>query len=154
RAETVATKSAFRSVFKKLRCLILADSFVEWQKSGIVKTPMLIRMKSEEPFAMAGLYENWKKESGTMLESCTIVTTAANEFMKPIHLRMPVILRTENEKSWLDPDLQDTSAIGDLLEPVSPDLLEAYEISTFVNSPKNQGVKVIQPMDYQDSLLF
>jgi putative SOS response-associated peptidase YedK len=154
RQETVATKSSFRSAFKKRRCLILADSFFEWKKSGIVKIPMLIRLKSEEPFAMAGLYEYWKMESGVMLESCTIVTTAANEIIRPIHQRMPVILRPENEERWMDPDLQDSTAVTNLLEPVDQELLETYEVSTYVNSPKNQGERVIQAMDYQETLLF
>ena len=154
RQETVATKPSFRSAFKKRRCLILADSFFEWRKSGSVKTPMLIRLKSEEPFTMAGLYEYWKMKSGKMLESCTIVTTEANEFLQPIHKRMPVILRPENEERWMNPDLQEPSEITKLLDPVDQDLLETYEISTFVNSPKNQGEQVIRAMDFQETLLF
>ena len=154
RAETVATKPAFRSAFKKRRCLILADSFFEWQKSGDVKTPMLIRLKSEETFAMAGLYEYWKMKSGKTLESCAIVTTAANEFMKPIHDRMPVILRPENEDSWLDSELQEVQEVTRLLEPVDFDLMESYEVSTYVNSPRNQDSNVIRPVNHQATHLL
>jgi len=146
RAETVATKPAFRNAFKRRRCLILADSFFEWQKSGEIKTPILIRLKSEQPFAMAGLYEYWKMKSGKTLESCAIVTTAANTFMKPIHDRMPVILRPENEDRWLDPELQETAQIAALLEPVESGLLESFEVSTYVNSPKNRDSVVIRPI--------
>ncbi|MDH4214701.1 MAG: SOS response-associated peptidase [Candidatus Thorarchaeota archaeon] len=153
RAETVATKPAFRSAFKKRRCLILADSFFEWQKSGDVKTPMLIRMKSQDTFAMAGLYEYWKMKSGKTLESCAIVTTAANDFMKPIHDRMPVILRPENEDKWLDSELQDVEEITHLLRPVDSDLLEAYEVSTYVNSPRNQDSNVIRPVNHHATRL-
>jgi putative SOS response-associated peptidase YedK len=153
RAETVAGKPAFRNAFKKHRCLILADSFFEWQKIGETKTPMLIRLKTQDPFAMAGLYEYWKMKSGKILESCSIVTTAANDFMKPIHARMPVILRHENEDKWLDPDLQDTTQVMSLLQPVEEDLMEAYEVSTYVNSPKNQDSVVIRPVDHHATSL-
>lgn len=107
---------------------------------------MLIRLKSEQPFAMAGLYEYWKMKSGRTLESCAIVTTAANAFMQPIHNRMPVILRPENEDRWLDPELQETALIADLLEPVESNLLESYKVSTYVNSPKNRDSVVIRPI--------
>jgi len=147
RAETVTTKPAFRSAFKKRRCLILADSFFEWQKSGAIKIPRLIRLKSGEPFAMAGLYEYWKIESHDFLESCAIVTTQANEFMKPIHNRMPVILKPENEDRWLNPEPQDMKEIGELLQPVSAKLMQEYEVSTYVNSPKNDDFLCVRPID-------
>jgi putative SOS response-associated peptidase YedK len=149
RAETAANKPAFRSAFKRRRCLILADSFFEWQKSGDVKTPLLIRLKSKETFAMAGLYEYWKMKSGKMLESCAIVTTAANDFMKPIHERMPVILQPENEDRWLDTELQEVVEVAKLLEPMNSELMEAYEVSTYVNSPRNQDSNVIRPVSHQ-----
>jgi putative SOS response-associated peptidase YedK len=153
RAETIATKPAFRSAFKRHRCLILANNFFEWQKTGEVKTPMLIRLKTQEPFAMAGLYEYWKMKSGKILETCAIVTTAANDFMKLIHDRMPVILRHENEDRWLDPDLQDTTQVMKLLQPVNEEFMEAYEVSTYVNSPKNQDSVVIRQANHHATSL-
>jgi putative SOS response-associated peptidase YedK len=153
RAETVAGKPAFRNAFKKRRCLILADSFFEWQKAGEIKTPMLIRLKTQDPFAMAGLFEHWKMKSGKILESCAVVTTAANDFMKPIHARMPVILRRENEDKWLDPSLQDTTQVISFLQPCDEDLMEAYEVSTYVNSPQNQDSVVIRPVKHHATLL-
>ena len=147
RSETIAEKPAFRSAFKKRRCLILADGFYEWQKVGKVKIPTHIRMKSREPFAFAGLYEYWKTKSGKMLESCTIVTTTPNELMSPIHHRMPVILSPENEAAWLDPEIEDVSKILSMLQPYDSNQMEAFEVSNFVNSPKNQGPLCTKPVE-------
>lgn len=147
RAETVAEKPSFRSAFKKRRCLILADGFYEWQKVGKIKVPTHIRLKSREPFAFAGLYEYWETKSGKMLESCTIVTTTPNDLMSPIHHRMPVILSPENESVWLDPKNENVSELLSMLRPYSPDQMEAYEVSDFVNSPRNQGPLCIKPVD-------
>lgn len=93
-------------------------------------------------------------KSGKTLESCTIVTTAANDFMKPIHDIKPVILRPENEDRWLDPVLQEIAEIDDLLEPVESDLLESYEVSTYVNSPKNRDSVVVRPVDHHVAQLI
>ena len=147
RAETVVEKPAFRSAFKKRRCLVLADGFYEWQKAGRAKKPMHIRLKSREPFAFAGLYEYWKTKSGRMLESCAIVTTTPNEIMKPIHLRMPVILDPESEAAWLNPDNQTASDLIQMLRPYDSEQMEAFEVSDFVNSPSNQGPLCIRPVD-------
>jgi putative SOS response-associated peptidase YedK len=147
RAETVASKPAFRVAFKKRRCLIIADGFYEWRKVGKVKKPMHIRLKSREPFAFAGLYEYWDKtKSGKILQSCTIITTTPNDLMKSIHHRMPVILRPEFEERWLDPEYQDVSNLMSMLKPYSPEEMEAFEVSKFVNSPKNQGFECISPV--------
>ncbi|MHA1964909.1 MAG: SOS response-associated peptidase [Candidatus Thorarchaeota archaeon] len=149
RSETVAEKPAFRSAFKKRRCLILADGFYEWQKVGRIKIPTHIRMKDREPFAFAGLYEYWKTKSGKMLESCTIITTSPNELMSSIHQRMPVIMSLENEAAWLDPENQDVSELMSMLKPYSPNTMEAFEVSDFVNSPGNQGPLCIKPVQTQ-----
>ena len=147
RAETVAEKPSFRSAFKNRRCLILADGFYEWQKVGKIKVPTHIRFKSREPFAFAGLYEYWKTKSGKMLESCTIITTTPNEVMSPIHHRMPVILAPEDEEGWLNPENQDVSDRINLLKPYDSQQMETFEVSDFVNSPKNQGPLCTKPVD-------
>jgi putative SOS response-associated peptidase YedK len=147
RAETVAEKPAFRSAFKKRRCMILADGFYEWQKVGKIKKPIHIRLKNREPFAFAGLYEYWKTKSGKMLESCTIITTTPNKLLSSIHHRMPVILSPEKESEWLDPENQNVSELLSILQPYTPDEMEAYEVSIFVNSPKNQGPLCTEPVD-------
>ncbi len=147
RAETVAEKPSFRNAFRKRRCLILADGFYEWQKVGKIKIPTHIRLKSREPFAFAGLYEYWKTKSGKMLESCTIVTTTPNDLMNPIHHRMPAILNPENEAAWLNPENEDVSQLLSMLQPYDPNQMEAFEVSDFVNSPKNQGPLCTKPVE-------
>ncbi len=148
RAETLTEKPAFRVAFKKRRCLIIADGFYEWQKVGNVRKPMYVRLKSREPFAFAGLYEYWDKtKSGKTLLSCTIVTTKPNELMKSIHHRMPVILRPDAEDRWLDTEITDVSELKSLLIPYSSEKMEVFEVSKFVNSPKNQGIECIRPVD-------
>ncbi|MHA2025043.1 MAG: SOS response-associated peptidase [Candidatus Thorarchaeota archaeon] len=148
RAETVATKPSFRAAFKKRRCLILTNGFYEWQKVGKVKKPIHVRLKSREPFAFAGLYEYWDKtKSGKILQTCTIITTTPNDLMKSIHRRMPVILRPEFENKWLNPKNTDVSELESMLQPYPSEEMEAFEISKYVNNPRNQGIECIQPVD-------
>lgn len=144
RAETAAEKPSFRQAFKKKRCLIIADSFYEWRRTDEGKQPMLIKMKSDEPFAFAGLWESWKSPDGKVINSCTILTTEANELMGTIHDRMPVILSKEGEKIWLDPKEHDPQVLGELLKPFNPQEMEAYEVSDAVNSPKHNGPELIE----------
>ena len=92
KAETVAEKPSFRAAFRKRRCLVVATGFYEWQVQGMMKQPMWIGLKSRRPFAFAGLWEQWRPSEGEAIESCTILTTEPNEFMRPIHARMPVML--------------------------------------------------------------
>jgi putative SOS response-associated peptidase YedK len=147
RAETVATKPSFRAAFKRRRCLILTNGFYEWQKVGKVKKPIYVRLKSREPFAFAGLYEYWSKtKSGKPLQTCTIITTTPNELMKSIHRRMPVILRPEFEDKWLDLETE-ASELQDMLQPFPSDEMEAFEISKYVNNPRNQGPECINPAE-------
>jgi len=144
RADTVATKPSFRSAFKARRCLIPADGFYEWQKTQDGKQPVYIRMKDKEPFAFAGLWEQWRPEEGEAVESCTIITTDANELMGPIHNRMPVILAPYDYATWLKMD-EKPEMLTALLKPFPPDQMEAYPISKLVNNPRNQGEKLIEP---------
>ena len=145
RAETVAQKPAFRSALQKRRCLVLADGFYEWRKEGKDKTPMYIRSRSREPFAMAGLYETWKPTEGEPVRSCTIVTTTPNKLMEPIHNRMPVILPQGAEATWLDREIEDRDALTSLLVPYPDGEMEAYIVSTLVNSAKNNFPECIAP---------
>ncbi|MHA2376574.1 MAG: SOS response-associated peptidase [Candidatus Thorarchaeota archaeon] len=146
RAETVDTNKVFRNPFKKRRCLILADGFYEWQKTGKVKRPMVIRMKDKEPFAMAGLYERWKAPTEKIIHSCTIITTEPNKELKPIHGRMPVILRPEFEMDWIDPENQDVQSLKTMLLPYHDNAFQTYEVSTYVNSPRNDSAQCIRPV--------
>ena len=145
RAETVAEKPAFRAAFRKHRCLIPISGFYEWRKNGSAKQPYLIRMKDERPFALAGLWERWRnREDGTKLESCTIIVTGANQYITPIHDRMPVILSPKNYSRWLDPDAEE---LNSLLTPCPNDWLHAYPVSTYVNIPRNNDARCIERVE-------
>ncbi len=137
RAETLTEKPSFKRLIGKRRCLVVADGFYEWAKQGRGKAPMRFVLKSGEPFAFAGLWDRWKKPDGGELDSFTIITTQANDLLKPIHERMPVILGKGDEEVWLDPKAPDVSHLSLLLKPLSPDLMEAYFVSPLVNSPRN-----------------
>lgn len=145
RAETITEKPSFRNAFKKKRCLVIADSFYEWKRhSDKTKTPMRIILKSNELFAMAGLWEGYKAPDGKVLYSCSVITTGPNELMKNIHDRMPVILNREDEPTWLNPDISDPDSLKPLLIPFDENLMDTYEVSSLVNSPKNNSIELIQ----------
>lgn len=145
RAETLSEKPSFKNALKKKRCLIIADSFYEWKRiDSKTKVPMRIKLKSNELFAMAGIWEKWISPEGTQIYSCSVITTKANSLVKDIHDRMPVILHPEDEKRWLDPSVEDPKRLNDLLKPLEPELMETHEVSTLVNSPKNNSIELIQ----------
>ena len=146
RAETVAERPSFRTALQRRRCLVLADGFYEWKGKGSGKRPMRIVMASGEPFAFAGLWDAWRDPKGEVLRSCTIITTSANELLSPIHDRMPVILPRELESLWLDHDIRDYAALGGILTPYITDEMEAYEVSSLVNSPANDGPEMVVPV--------
>jgi putative SOS response-associated peptidase YedK len=143
RAETVHEKPSFREALKKKRCLIVADSFYEWKRTEDRKVPMRIKMKNNELFAMAGLWESWTSPSGELVHTCTILTTEPNDLMSTIHDRMPVILKEEDEQAWLNPAIKTIDELKPFLIPLENGLLEAYEVSDKVNSPKNNAPELI-----------
>ena len=143
RAETVAEKPAFRDALRRRRCLVLADGFYEWQRTGGAKRPMRIVMRSGEPFAFAGLWSVWKDPNGNHVPSCAIITTEANDLLMPIHDRIPVILAKEAEEFWLDGSVDDPGVLRGTLAPFTADAMEAYEVSTLVNSAANNHPEVI-----------
>ena len=147
RAETVAQKPAFRTALKRRRCLVLADGFYEWRKMGRARTPMRIALESGDPFAFAGLWSLWKDPEGNNVPSCAIITTQANDLLRPIHARMPVILPREMEEFWLDRDVQDSDALANVLTSYPSDLMQAYPVSTLVNSVRNNSPEVMEPAD-------
>ena len=147
RGETVAEKPSFRTALRKRRCLILADGFYEWQKlGGKQKRPMRVTLKSNEPFAFAGLWETWKDPEGELVNSCTIITTSANELLSPIHDRMPVILPQEQESFWLDKAIDNPVALTSAIAPYPDSELEAFEVSPLVNNTRNKGPEVMVPV--------
>ncbi|HLW64286.1 MAG TPA: SOS response-associated peptidase [Gemmataceae bacterium] len=145
RAETVAMKPSFRSAFRRQRCLIPADGFYEWQKTGKAKQPFWIHRPDQMPFYFAGLWERYEGSEKGPLETCTILTTCANEFMKPIHERMPLILQTKQADEWLDAKVSDARWL-ECLAPCPKDFLVADAVSDHVNSPRNVDAACIQPI--------
>ncbi len=148
RAETVAEKPSFRTAFKRRRCLILADGFYEWKKTApsAKKQPYYIQMADQSLFALAGIWESWESGDGSYIESCTILTTQPNALMQPIHNRMPVILHAEDYDQWLDPNLQKADPLQPLLRPYEANAMQAYPVSTTVNSPRNETPACIEPV--------
>jgi putative SOS response-associated peptidase YedK len=145
RADTIATKPAFRSAFKKRRCLVVADGFYEWQAGPGGKTPYYFQMKDQGPFAFAGLWERWEKGEEPV-ESCTLITTDANAVVGQVHNRMPVILAPGSFDRWLDPNEQGAEVLEAMLVPLPDDSLSAHPVSKLVNNPKNQGPQCIEPV--------
>ena len=145
RGETVAGKPAFRAAFRKRRCLVPADGFFEWQKTADGKQPWYIRDAGGEPMALAGLWELWDPpDGGEPLASCAIITTGANDFMRPLHDRMPVILDAAGRAAWLDPDAA-PARLEALLAPAPEGILEAWPVSRRVNSPFNEDPSLVEP---------
>jgi putative SOS response-associated peptidase YedK len=144
RGETVAQKPAFRAAFRKRRCLVPADGFFEWQRTASGKQPWYIHAANGEPLAMAGLWELWDPpEGGTPVASCTIITTQANEFMRPLHDRMPVVLDAAGREAWLGV-ATDTAGLQALLVPAAEEMLEAWPVSRRVNSPFNEDPSLVE----------
>ena len=152
RCETVHEKPAYRSAFKKRRCLVLADGFYEWISTPDGKQPMYITLKNNLPFAMAGLWESNRKIDDQPIESCTVVTTNANSLMAPIHDRMPVILPDDLWEAWLDPAFEDTTALQKMLQPFDSDQLQATAVSKSANKVSNNSPECIKPADQQGEL--
>jgi putative SOS response-associated peptidase YedK len=154
RSETAGEKPSFRAAFRKRRCLIPADGFYEWKKVEHGKQPFYIRMHGGRLFAFAGLWEYWKgpddpeDPSGVQvgIQSCTILTTEPNDLLRPLHNRMPVILHPRDYDFWLDPGVQDTDGLQELLRAYPPEEMEAFPVSRFVNRPANDEPRCIVPL--------
>ena len=144
RAETVADKPSYRAAFRRRRCLVPADGFYEWQRVEGKKQPHFIHLDDDRPFAFAGLWESWEGPDHSHIESCTIITAEPNELMRPIHNRMPVILKEEDYQAWLDTNQSDRETVLPLLAPYPADQMAAHPVSTYVNSPMREGPECIQ----------
>jgi putative SOS response-associated peptidase YedK len=146
RAETLAEKPSFRNAYRRRRCLVLADGYYEWQRSGAVKQPYFIAFEGGEPFGMGGLWERWRDpSSGELLESCCIVTTTPSPPVLHVHDRMPVIVPPSAYSEWLDPQNEATERLGRLLAPCVLPGLQARPVSRRVNDARNQGPDLIEP---------
>jgi putative SOS response-associated peptidase YedK len=151
RSETAHKTPSFRAAFRHRRCLIPASGFFEWKKEGKIKQPFYIRKRDGQPMAFAGLWEHWEdKEHSEKVESCTILSTKANQTIIPLHDRMPVILEPENFDLWLDPEEYWHEKLQPLLKPAVDDLLTIQPVSKYVNNPRNEGEKCVEPADRKD----
>ena len=152
RAETLSEKPSFRDAFKKRRCIIPASGFYEWQKKGLggrgAKQPFYFYLKEKDVFGFAGLWEEWlDKDSGELLETCTIITTAANAVLEPIHERMPVILKPEDYEQWLDPQENNTDRLQKLLIPYPADEMSSYPVGKGINYGNIDSPDLIKPIN-------
>ncbi len=147
RAETIAEKPSFKNAFKKRRCLIIADGFYEWKGTKGQKQPMLITLPDKKPFAFAGLWEIWyKNKQAPAYRSCTIITTEASASIREIHHRMPVILKPEVYKDWLNPQYQNTENLKHILAVERLTELTSYPVSKQVNSARNNDLSLLDPI--------
>jgi putative SOS response-associated peptidase YedK len=143
RAETVREKPSFRAAFKRRRCVILADGYYEWRKVDVGKQPYFISMLNSVPFAMAGLWETWE-DAGATLDTCTIITTAANKVLAPVHHRMPIVMSPEDARYWMSPDTPADQDLHQFLQSRSNAGLRFWPVSKTVNSPRNDGEVLIE----------
>jgi putative SOS response-associated peptidase YedK len=137
RSETASTKPAFSDALKFRRCLVLADGFYEWQKTGKVKQPYCFEINDGEVFAFAGIWDRWKDVTGKSLETFSILTTIPNSVTSLVHNRMPVILNPDSYDLWLDPGMKDVALVSELLRPCDARLMRCYPVSTRVNNVVN-----------------
>jgi putative SOS response-associated peptidase YedK len=147
RRETLAERPAYRDALRTHRCLVPADGFYEWRANdgrGTPKTPYFLHLAEGEPFAFAGLWAHWRGGDAPVT-SCTIVTAPANAAIAPVHDRMPLILRREDEDAWLDPELHDPEALQALLDGGAAERIERRIVSTLVNSVDHDGPRLIEP---------
>lgn len=147
RGETLTEKGSFKHAFKRRRCLVPADAFYEWKKmeGSKEKIPYRIFLPEQPVFSMAGIWEQWKSPEGEMIRSFSIITISPNELMAEIHNRMPVILPAEAENIWLESGDQDE--LMELIKPYPAKKMDAYRISTLVNSPKKNSEEIIRPVE-------
>jgi putative SOS response-associated peptidase YedK len=156
RSETADTKPAFRDALRLRRCLIPADGFYEWQRTGSAKQLFCFEVNNSELFAFAGIWESWRDGSGKVLETCSILTTTPNEVAASIHDRMPVIVNPEAYDLWLDPGMKDTRAVTDMLRPYAVRQMRCYPVSTRINHAANDDEECSRRVEIVDTqtLLF
>ena len=147
RSETAATKPAFRDALRSRRCLIPADGFYEWMRTGKAKQPYCFEVNDGELFAFAGLWDRWKDPSGQWVKSCSILTTTPNAVTSAVHDRMPVILDPDSYDLWLDPWMRDMRVVSDLLKPFDARHMRCYPVSTRINHVANDDELCSAPVE-------
>lgn len=147
RAESLADKRSFQWAYRQRRCLVPADGYYEWKKAGTQRLPYHIGLADGAGFCVAGLWERWQpREGAASVETFTLITTEANELTRPIHDRMPVILRAEDYDLWLDPRVQAPAALQGLLKPFPSDAMVAWRVSKYVSDYRNEGPRCREPV--------
>jgi len=154
RSETITEKPAFRQAIKYRRCLVLGSGFYEWKKKGTVKQPWYIRLKDGAPMVLAGIWEIWKSPEGEAIESCSILTTAANRLVAPLHDRMPVILSPDEFDDWIDREITNPAALERLFQSYPADLMEMWPVSPLVNKVANDTADLILSLSNAPFLCF
>jgi putative SOS response-associated peptidase YedK len=146
RSESIHEKPAFRHAIRYRRCIIPAGGFYEWMEQGGKKYPLYVRIKESAIMGFAGIWDHWKNPEGETLETCSILTTASNRLIRPLHDRMPVILRPEEYDLWLDRNITEPDRLKPLYEPFPANLMEMYPVSPLVNNPRNDSPACIEPL--------
>jgi putative SOS response-associated peptidase YedK len=144
RAESLLEKPSFKRPFERQRCLVLADGYYEWQKRGTVKVPFRFTLRDGQPFALAGLWDQWHPSDGQPIATFTIITTAANDLACTVHDRMPVILPPEHYDQWLDPAVTQGARLTPLLQPYSSEAMTCYPVSSLVNNARIDDPRCIE----------
>ena len=145
-SEKLPFSNIWKRAFLESRCIVPASYFFEWQKATDGKQPYLIRLKNKEMMGFAGIVVSYKDKNGTDQEGYVIITTTPNSLMEKIHNRMPVILKKSDEDDWLNPDITEYSQLEKMLNPYDATEMEAYPVSSLVNSPKNNNPVIIKPL--------
>jgi putative SOS response-associated peptidase YedK len=152
RSETAAIKPAFRDSMKFRRCLVPADGFYEWRRTGGTEQPFCFEVNDGELFAFAGLWDGWRDPDGQWIKSCSILTTIPNAVTWPVHNRMPVILNRDDHELWLDPAMTNVKAVTDLLKPLDPRLMRCYAVTHRVNQVQNDDPECCAPVEIKSVL--
>jgi putative SOS response-associated peptidase YedK len=147
RSETASTKPAFRDALRSRRCLIPADGFYEWQRTGKSKQPYCFEVNEGELFAFAGLWDRWRDAGGKTIETCSILTTTPNTLTSAVHDRMPVILDPDTYDLWLDPGMTNVAAASELLKPYDPRAMRCYPVSSRINHVANDDEECCVPVE-------
>ncbi len=148
RSETASTKPAFRDSMKSRRCLIPADGFYEWSRTGKFKQPYCFEVDKGELFAFAGLWDRWKIPDGSWVKTCSILTTTPNAVTSAVHDRMPVILDPDGYELWLDPGMRNVDAASELLKPFDARLMRCFPVGSRINSVANDDPEYSRPVEY------
>ena len=149
RGEEILEKRTYKDAFLHRRCIVPLSGFYEWQRLDQTKRPFAIHLKEDPIMSVAGVWEHWQsKETEETVDSFSILTIQANSLMEKIHARMPVILDRKDEASWLDSENKNIAGLQKLIKPCPSEWLDAYEISTLVNSPRNNAKEILEPVSH------